>query len=188
MQITLIRHGQTDWNHQRRLQGATDVPLNETGREQARTAGATLPRAFDVVTSSPLGRARETAALLAAQLDLEVVGAYPAITERSFGEAEGKTGPEVLELWPDRNYPGQESEQDLVARALVGLDEIAAAHPGERVLAVSHGALIRLLTEAVSGAGREPVANLEPVSFERVGQTWRVVATPAGSVDSALSA
>ncbi|RLP75737.1 histidine phosphatase family protein [Mycetocola tolaasinivorans] len=184
MQITLIRHGQTDWNSQRKLQGATDIPLNETGREQARTAGRTLPREFDVVTSSPLGRARETAELLAAELGLTVVGTHPEITERSFGEAEGKTGPEVLELWPDRNYPGMEPQDALVARGIVGLDRIAATHPGERVLAVSHGALIRLLAEDVSGTGREPVANLEPVTFERVEGSWRVVATP----DAALSA
>ena len=88
--FALIRHGQTDWNAQRRLQGSTDIPLNDVGRAQARDAVAVLSAyEWDAIASSPLSRAAETADLIAAGLGLSDVRRVPELTERSFGPAEG---------------------------------------------------------------------------------------------------
>ena len=74
--LYLVRHGETDWNRQRRIQGLTDIPLNDTGRAQAEAAAALIERSeWDLVVSSTLGRARETAAILARGLGLPVAGA-----------------------------------------------------------------------------------------------------------------
>ena len=88
--FALVRHGQTDWNAERRLQGATDIPLNDVGREQAREAVATLADyQWDAIVSSPLSRAAETADLIAEGLGLTVARRIPELIERSFGPAEG---------------------------------------------------------------------------------------------------
>lgn len=88
--LALVRHGQTDWNAQRRLQGSTDIPLNDVGRGQARDAVAVLQDyQWDAVVSSPLSRAAETANLIAAGLGLSVDRRVPELAERSFDSAEG---------------------------------------------------------------------------------------------------
>ena len=97
MTIALVRHGQTAWNFERRLQGTTDIPLNDTGREQAATVAPRLTGTWDVVVSSPLGRARETAQIIADALGLELGGTYPDVVERHYGDAEGATAQMVLE-------------------------------------------------------------------------------------------
>ena len=93
--FALVRHGQTDWNAERRLQGSTDIPLNDVGRGQARDAAAVLsPYEWDAIVSSPLSRAAETADLIAEGLGLTVSRRVPELTERSFGPAEGmQAGP-----------------------------------------------------------------------------------------------
>jgi probable phosphoglycerate mutase len=87
--FALIRHGQTDWNAQRRLQGSSDIPLNDVGRGQAQDAVAILSGyEWDAIVSSPLSRAAETADLIAAGLGLTVARRVPELTERDF------------EVWP----------------------------------------------------------------------------------------
>ena len=84
--FALVRHGQTDWNAERRLQGATDIPLNDVGRGQARDAvGVLAAYEWDAIVSSPLSRAAETADLIAEGLGLTVSRRVPELTERSFG-------------------------------------------------------------------------------------------------------
>jgi broad specificity phosphatase PhoE len=86
--LTLIRHGETDWNLARRIQGGTDIPLNDTGRLQARDAAAALRARLDpeqrtVVVASDLSRARETAEIIAGDLGLRVSRLYPELRVRS---------------------------------------------------------------------------------------------------------
>lgn len=155
--IGLLRHGQTDWNIDFRLQGVTDIPLNETGIAQARDAAAAIDAfEWDVVITSPLSRARDTATIVAEVNGLAEAIVEPLLLERSFGEAEGLAHEEWKARYADTNVvPGGESLAELEARALLLLDTLVANHHGKRVIAVSHGALIRKLLTIVS-AGEFP--------------------------------
>ena len=165
-QLTLIRHGETDWNRDRRIQGSTDIPLNDTGRMQARDAAALLresldPRVPTVIAASDLSRARETAEIIADELGIARPRLYPALRERSYGEAEGIDSTEFAARWGDwhtAEVPGAEPWTELRIRALAGLrvavdDAVeAAASPAASVLVVTHGALIReVLRSATDG-------------------------------------
>lgn len=151
--LGLLRHGQTDWNIDLRLQGSTDIPLNETGKEQARQAALALnPEDWDLITASPLSRARDTAEIIAQELSMNVV-IVPELIERSFGAAEGLDHASWRKLY-ESHLPieGLESLEDLRLRTYLLLDLIANEYSGQRVLAVSHGAFIRkVLTIVTNG-------------------------------------
>lgn len=157
--IALVRHGETDWNRQRRIQGLSDVPLNETGRAQALETGRLLTRRdWDGVYSSPLSRARETASIIAEVLGLPAPEALDALVERDYGEAEGLTDREIDRRYPDRGaVPGQESRDAVTARVLPALRELALAHLGRSLLVVSHGGAIRAVLNAVDPGNRHGV-------------------------------
>ena len=144
--FALVRHGQTDWNAERRLMGSTDIPLNDVGRAQARDAVAALSAyEWDAIVSSPLSRAAETADLIAAGLGLSVARRVPELAERSFGPAEGlQPGPELDALRIPGGFRGAESKAAAARRGLTALEALAAEFRGCRVLTVSHGTLIRL--------------------------------------------
>ncbi|MCR2785766.1 MULTISPECIES: histidine phosphatase family protein [unclassified Microbacterium] len=169
--LTLVRHGETDWNRARRIQGATDIPLNDTGRAQAREAAERLrarldPAAPVFVVSSDLSRARETAEIIADALGLPAPKLYAQLRERAYGEAEGVDAAEFLERWGDwhaAEIPGAEPLPDLRDRALAGLQQIArdvrrTTAPGSAsVIAVAHGALIREIIRHATGGQLPPV-------------------------------
>ncbi|MEY4741489.1 MAG: hypothetical protein RL672_239 [Actinomycetota bacterium] len=152
--LGLLRHGQTDWNVDFRLQGVTDIPLNETGLAQARAAAAVLRSGdWDVLLTSPLVRASKTAQIVAesfggraAELVVE-----PMLLERSFGSAEGMLHSEWLANFKNSEIAGAETRQQLATRTQLLFEHIAEAYAGRRVLAVSHGALIREALGLVSG-------------------------------------
>lgn len=150
--IGLLRHGQTDWNIDFRLQGITDIPLNETGIAQAKDAAQVIDSTeWDLILTSPLSRAYDTAKIVAAANNFESVAVEHLLLERSFGEAEGLTHEQWREKYSDSNQvPGGESLPDLEVRATLLLEKLASDHAGLRVLAVSHGALIRVLLRIVS--------------------------------------
>ena len=157
--FTFVRHGQTDWNFQKRIQGSTDVPLNETGREQARETGRVLAeRRWDGVVASPLSRARETADIIAAELSAEQPGTVEvelvdALVERSYGEVEGLNYEQITERFPGHPMnvvPGRERRSEVVARVLPALEALAADHPGESLIVVSHGGVIGSLIRYVT--------------------------------------
>ena len=151
--LGLLRHGQTDWNIDLRLQGSTDIDLNDTGRKQALDAAAALnPEDWDIIISSPLSRARDTAAIVAEKLGMQVV-IVPELIERSFGAAEGLDHASWRKLY-ESHVPieGLESLEDLRTRTEHLLSLIANDYSGQRVLAVSHGAFIRkVLTIITNG-------------------------------------
>ena len=159
--FALIRHGQTDWNAQRRLQGSTDIPLNDIGRGQARDAVASLSGyAWDAVVSSPLSRAAETAELIAAGLGLSVVRHVPELVERSFGPAEGmQDGPELDALRIPGGFRGAESEDEAASRGLAALESLAEEFRGRRLLVVAHGTLLRVSLSRAIGRTLESVDN-----------------------------
>lgn len=178
--VGILRHGQTDWNIDFRLQGVTDIPLNETGIAQARDAAAVIdPADWDLILTSPLSRARDTAKIVAEVNRLGEALIEPLLLERSFGEAEGLSHEEWKEKYADTNLvPGGESLSELEARAKLLLDTLASNHRGKRVLAVSHGALIRKLLRIVS-AGEFPrdgerLGNASMSIFVHDGSNWAI--------------
>lgn len=151
--IALVRHGETDWNVQRRIQGRTDIPLNDTGRRQAVEAGAALADSgWDAVYASPLSRAAETAALIAAELGAPVLGHLDALAERSYGVLEGldHAGRTAVEAQA-ATIEGLETRSSVIERSTAALAQIAATHPGGRVVVVSHGGVIHSLILHLSG-------------------------------------
>jgi probable phosphoglycerate mutase len=195
MRLALIRHGQTDWNLNGRMQGRTDIPLNETGRAQAEAAVALLDRSeWDVVVSSTLVRARETAEILARGLGLPVAGAYDDLVEQDFGAAEGTLVAEIDIRWPGRAFPRKEADEQVGPRGVRALDRIAAEHRGARVLAVAHGTLIRHVLAELSGHDARHYPRLDNLAISEVRRTdaaWQVVTvggTPFDQVRSGLDA
>lgn len=153
--IGLLRHGQTNWNIDFRLQGVTDIPLNETGIAQAKTVGGVLSarseQVWDLIVTSPLSRARDTALMVGDALGLPNPDVDALLLERSFGEAEGLTHEEWVTKYRDTNHaPGAETLEQLEARSWVLLQHLLTRFEGQRVLTVSHGALIRTLLRLVS--------------------------------------
>ena len=159
--FALVRHGQTDWNAQRRLQGSSDIPLNDVGRGQARDAVAALSGyEWDVIVSSPLSRAAETADLIAAGLGLRVARRVPELTERSFGPAEGlQAGPELEALRIPGGFRGAESDDEAAARGVAALEVLAEEFSGRRVLVIAHGTLIRLTLNSALGLDLPSIDN-----------------------------
>lgn len=151
--LYLIRHGQTDWNVAGRLQGQTDIPLNETGRQQAQAAKGRLSGVcFDAVYSSPLNRALETAALCSGW-PADQIRADERIKEIAFGDWEGhaprELGPDFAPFFADpaSYHPttGGESFEHLISRVSDFVREVKSKHAGQTVLAVSHGAALHAL-------------------------------------------
>lgn len=156
--LGLLRHGQTDWNIDLRLQGTTDIAMNEVGINQIQTAALHLDQGWDVVLSSPLGRARQSAEIVAKQLGIEAVEIEPLLLERAFGIGEGLTYAEWGEKFARLDdIPGAETKASVEQRARELLDLVSQRYAGVRVLAVSHGALIRFVLGAVT-AGTVPPA------------------------------
>lgn len=158
----LIRHGETDWNSEKRIQGQIDIDLNAGGRAQAAAVAAGLAgQTFAAVYSSDLRRAWHTAQIAAAGLGLAVA---PALTlrERHFGVMQGVTSAEARQHFPDVHQHHQARTPDydfdtgesliaFAARVLGGLDELAARHAGENVLAFTHGGVLDIVHRAATG-------------------------------------
>jgi uncharacterized phosphatase len=178
--LYLVRHGETDWNRAHRIQGSTDIPLNDTGREQARVTGALLAtRQWDAVVASPLSRAFETAAIIAREVGLGGPEVEPAIAERNYGAAEGMTGAEIDALYPDgAEVAGRESREAVVARAMPALIAIAERHPDQAVIVVSHGGVIRSILNAVEPgtSASELIRNGSVHSFRHVDGALELIA------------
>jgi broad specificity phosphatase PhoE len=160
--VLLARHGETDWNRERRWQGHADPGLNDTGRSQARALAERLADVeLSAVYSSDLRRARETAEIVAVPRRVAVV-ADPALREIDVGEWSGLTTAEIERDYAEgfaRHHAGGdgwehgESHAAMSARVVAAVARIAAAHPGGRVLCVLHGGAIRALLAHSGGVG-----------------------------------
>lgn len=167
--LLLLRHGQSVWNAEGRWQGQADPPLSALGELQADEAAGRLGATgtgFSGVVASDLLRARRTAEIIAAKLGLGGVLLEPGLREIDVGEWTGLTREEIHAGWPGMlaawsegrapSTPGGEPRAHLADRARATLARLAAgASPGDHLLVVSHGALIRTLDRAL---GRDPVA------------------------------
>lgn len=159
--IIAIRHGETAWNVDTRIQGQLDIPLNDVGRWQAQRLGqAVAEEGIAAVYASDLARARETAAAVA-QACCRAVVTDTGLRERHFGEFEGFTWKEIEERWPaeserwrkrdlDFAPSGGETLRQFYARSVAAATRLAAAHPGETIALVAHGGVMDCLYRAAS--------------------------------------
>jgi len=157
LRIYLARHGQTDWNLQGRTQGGMDIPLNATGREQARKLKERLSGVrFDAVYASALSRSRETAEIVHGQTPITTL---PGLGERRFGKFEGRltndpeTGAELQRrMWiADDSLDGGESLNALRDRVRAAIDVIRKQHPSGSVLIVGHSYTNRIILSILFG-------------------------------------
>lgn len=159
--LYIVRHGETDWNRDRRIQGQTDIPLNDEGLRQAEALRDALEDiVLHAVYASDLERAWHTAAVVAEPRGL-AVRQRPALREKHFGTWEGLTDAEVSARFPEA-VPGSwgdgETAAELAARVVGAIDEIVTDHDDESVLVVSHGGAIRALYRH-AGVEMGPIRN-----------------------------
>jgi broad specificity phosphatase PhoE len=152
-EILLVRHGETDWNVARRVQGHTDVPLNAAGLEQAaELAQALRPEPLAAVYASDLSRARDTAAAVALVHGLPV-NVDADLREKHFGTWEGLTDREIAERFPEAVSGGWgdgETSEQVAERVMSALTRISAKHGPGPVLVVSHGGPLRAILQHLS--------------------------------------
>lgn len=169
--LLVVRHGQSTWNADGRWQGTQDPPLSTLGVRQAHHAARQLG-GFDAVVASPLERALVTATILADELGIGPVEADPDLRERSAGEYEGLTRPEIEHRFPGflaegLRPPGWEDDDAVLQRAAGALGRVASAvGGGGTALVVTHGGVIRSLERAVGAERAVRLANLGGRWFE----------------------
>ena len=159
-EILLARHGETDWNRESRFQGHADPPLNELGRRQAaQLAEALAGQELAAAYTSPLRRARETAEVIATRHGLPAVpveglrevdvGSWQALTR---DEVEHRF-PKQFRRWLDygQGWDDGETYDEMAKRAIAALEQLAARHDGERIVAVTHGGPIRAALAKAAG-------------------------------------
>ena len=160
--ICLIRHGETEWNAERRLQGQIDIGLNQSGVRQAQAAGRWLKTAgLTALYASDLKRAAATAEMIGQAVGLPAM-LTPELRERCYGIFEGLTYAEAQARYPESyaafegrdpecNFETGETLRQLFARVTGELQAIAARHPGEKVALVSHGGVLDIINRFVRG-------------------------------------
>lgn len=160
--ICIIRHGETDWNAQKRIQGHTDIPLSETGRAQALAmAFNAAHHRFHAIYSSDLARALETAQALAQREGLEV-RRLPQLRERHYGMFQGITAEQGAALYPaayahyvardlDYDFDTGESLRRFAERVAAGIDWLVRHHAGQTVAAVSHSGVLDVIYRRATG-------------------------------------
>ena len=178
--ICVVRHGETDWNIAGILQGWLDVELNERGREQAREMAATFAAwGFTRVYTSPLRRSLETAEIIAAQLRLPAPTPHAGLKERNFGDVQGIPKAELAEQNPllfqqilKRNpacsFTQGEEMEEFARRVLDAVMDIAGNNRGERILVITHGWTMDVVTREVSGLARNTILHHKPKNGECV--------------------
>jgi probable phosphoglycerate mutase len=179
-----VRHGETDWNKAERIQGHTDIPLNDTGRAQAEHAVAVLARLpINVIVTSSLGRAYETASIINAALQKPLV-VDEGLKERNFGEYEGLQASQfdtmrldMIEkgFAPEENGypcpPQGEPYADFRVRVIDAFGRNLAQHEGQNVLFVAHGGVYRVLRRCLF-TELDHSANVQPFHFDKREDGW----------------
>jgi 2,3-bisphosphoglycerate-dependent phosphoglycerate mutase len=186
--VLAIRHGETAWNVDARIQGQLDIPLNELGLWQAaQVASALAGETVDAIYTSDLQRAFQTAQPIAQMLGLPL-GLEPGLRERGFGAFEGLLYPEIEARWPEgarrwsKREPGYapegggESLIDFSARVLQTAARLAAAHVGQSIVLVAHGGVMDCLYRAATRVDLQ-----QPRSWKLVNAALnRLLYTPDG--------
>lgn len=180
MLVGLVRHGLTDWNQAGRIQGQSDIPLNNEGRSQARRLARRLQEEseyrWDFVITSGLSRAQETGSIIAEALQIPLYDPDSRLMEKAFGQAEGLTHTERETLWGidwDQQDLGQEKDEAIRERALSFMSDLAQRYPDKQVLVVSHGGLLAQLYIALyEQTYMERIGNLSLTVLEKQAEHW----------------
>ncbi len=171
--VCVTRHGETDWNIAGILQGWTDVPINDQGRRQAyELVGNFSHSKFSKIYSSPLIRSLETAEIIARSLRLDPPGRHEGLKERNFGVFQGIPKSELADLNPvvlqqilKRNpatdFEQGESMDEFADRVLDAIVSIAEPNAGKRILAVTHGWVMDVITRHIATLARSAILNLK---------------------------
>ncbi|HLX24684.1 MAG TPA: histidine phosphatase family protein [Usitatibacter sp.] len=190
--IVVVRHGQTDWNVAMKIQGHGDSNLTEEGIAQAEAIAARLAdEPCDVLMSSDLGRAHETAKRVAARNGKSIV-LDSRLRERAFGVGEGMSYADLDRAYPgsfqrdgrvdvDLCVPGGESRRQFHARVCGTFEDIAATHAGRNLIVVAHGGVLSSLYRNIKGISLEsvhpiPIANASYNLLRHDGRTWSIEA------------
>ena len=185
MKIIFMRHGETVWNTQRRLQGCLNIPLAEQGMAQIQQTGdhlAELKLHIDQILSSPLDRALESAKIIANILNFPAGNILTSdlFIERSFGDCEGMIYEEAQKQYPEGNYPGMETLDELYARTKLALTFLEEHFAGQTVFVASHGSFIKAMLGTASN-GKVAyfdeniwVENGSYCLLEKSNDTWKV--------------
>lgn len=168
--IALVRHGSTDWNHRRLMQGRTDVPISPEGLEQAGSAGEMLRELGhgSHVVTSPLARARDTAVRIAQVLQLAAPTICDALIERDYGRAEGHAVDQVNNRWPGGDFPYAENVDAAAERGAASVSDLPSGS-----IAVSHGTLIRLTAQRLCGTSFPRIPNGAVLMLTHGAGEWR---------------
>jgi len=178
--VCVARHGETDWNIAGILQGWTDVEINDRGRRQAYELVATFSTVrFSKIYSSPLVRSRETAEIIARSLRLEPPESVDGLMERNFGVIQGIPKAELADLNPvllqqilKRNpathFEQGESMDEFAERVLDGIVAVARPNAGRRVLVITHGWVMDVITRHIAGLPRTAILNMKRKNGECV--------------------
>lgn len=176
--IAFIRHGETDWNIERRAQGCMDIPLNDQGQKQAKALAERFRNDnWDVIYASPLSRAFKTAEAISELSGLKVV-LDERLREISFGETEGTTEAERIERWGEDWKTldlGRETNEQADERWKAVLEEIVLNHKNQKVLIVTHGALLVRIYKYLLQDKTDKWYGLNNTSlsiFKLVDQSW----------------
>jgi probable phosphoglycerate mutase len=202
--LCIVRHGETAWNAQHRVQGQLDIPLNEIGLRQAQALGAALrEERFDAIYSSDLARARQTAQPISNLLSMKIL-VEKNLRERHYGIFERLTYAEVREKFPedyarfeardpDYAFRTGESLKDFSARSISIVTRIVNSHPGQNLLVFTHGGVLDKLYRHITGlplsAGRNfgiPNAGLNRIEITAEGwqiRSWADIAHLEGALD-----
>jgi phosphoserine phosphatase len=190
-EIILVRHGQTPWNRDKIFRGSRDIPLSDTGREEARLAGEWLKGAtIQAAYCSPLSRARDTGEAIARPHGLKVLD-LPGLTDLCYGDWEGLPLAEVKIKYADLyrrwgaapetvRFPGGETLDEVKARALGAVDEVLRRHPGQTVLLAAHRAVNKVLIAAFIGLDNSQFWRIGQDTtainrFLRIGDAWHIM-------------
>ena len=166
MKIYVARHGQTQWNAENRVCGRTDIPLTETGLQQAeKLADNAAGKEIDIIVVSPMIRARQTAQAVADRYGIPVV-VDERFIEQDFGIYEGVDRAHPGFLAGKRKFcfrhPGGESMMQLAQRVYNGLDDIRKNYPGKNVLVVCHGGVCRMIRTYFEDMENETFSTYSP--------------------------
>lgn len=192
-EVLIARHGQTDWNRDMRWQGGSDIPLNAYGVSQAENLGNSLLKSgISRIYSSDLMRARKTASIVAAILNLPEVIVEERFRERYLGEFEGWHTGEVAKYagMPEEQahrletdellidgFPGVERWSDFTERIWAGLNQIGSKNADGRFLLVAHGGVMRAVTTVADGSGNPKLVfeNTEILGLSFEDGSWKLL-------------